>query len=516
MHADYFRAKMYKFLTKNVIIASAAIGILLYTGSVWAAAGRGAPVTRGEVEGDSARISFEWKHPGNFTAYLNDRDLTITFDRTVNPDFGSVLAQLYPYIVSAQRKADGKTITFLMDEPYRIRTFKSGTTNGVLLLGVDPERSRNYAAKDDSKQVVDPKNTGAPAALNSQRPTAGETASTEEPAKKQAEVVADTKAKPEPVTQDKKLAKTEEIKEEASADTQKTDDTISASEGEDTKEAVAEKTAEPEPKPEKESEPVRVSAEAKATATEPQAATTEDAAEDTTREESHEVDGTIKVSVSAAEDSATLRFPFHERTASAVFIRSGSLWIVFNKTVALDLSDFKSLPQTVIGKAELVLENGVSAIRMPVASTVLPTIAKEAGKYEWAVLLAPKSRLLSNALEVQVRTDPPAPPHVFIPALEMAETIAFKDPQVGDFLVITPLFNLGEGLMHRRDFIEFTLLETAQGIVVSKKADDVKVTQLRNGLRISPNQGITLTPRFASGQRQGYQILCPAKFCEFV
>jgi hypothetical protein len=75
----------------------------------------------------------------------------------------------------------------------------------------------------------------------------------------------------------------------------------------------------------------------------------------------------------------------------------------------------------------------------------------------------------------------------------MAEPITVQDPKVGDELVVVPLYVPGQGMRVKRDFIEFTLPSTAQGIVVIKKADTVAITQLRNGIRISMPEGATLS-----------------------
>ncbi len=469
-------AKIRKLLQKNIILA--VLGALLVVGpaAIAAPVARGVPATSGNIENTTARIVFSWPQQSDFTIAVDDRTISVTFEQDVNPDFGGLLAQLHPYIISAQRKADGKTIAFTTDQPYKVRSFKSGNSNGLLLEGIDPkkQRSRTKVATDKpavkaEKAAEKPKAAEKKipivksAELNSAKPTAGDEADKKAVPEKAQAAKADV-LKPE--------AKTPAAKEQPKKETVK---------------AAPKPEATPAPKEAKEEVPAKPVVAAPSE---------EEAKEPAPKEKPKSVAsaGKLKVNVSAADDSATLRFPFTERTASAVFIRSGTLWVVFNKPVALDLSDFEGLPATVIGKAKMVTQNGITALQVPVASTVLPTIAKEAGKYEWAVLLAPKNRLLSNALSVDIKTDPPAPPHVFIPVQEMGDTLEFKDEQVGDTLVITPLFNLGEGLMHKREFVEFSLLETAQGIVVSKKSDDVKVVQLRNGLRISPNQGVTLTP----------------------
>jgi tetratricopeptide (TPR) repeat protein len=554
-----------KLLINNILSAFVGSYLLLQAPQAVAAPKPDMAIMRGQLQGSSAKIIFQWTKAGDFGAHLKGNVLTVTFDRNVGGDFSHVLSQLYPYVTSAQRKADGKTVIFTLDQPYTIRTFKKDQNNGVELIGLDPQKSRSSKkspaapplAKPTSKPVMDTKaqklDKLTPAA-GEEKPVEQKPLQTQAKAEEKPPAAAEAKPEPKPIpvvapvaqAETKPAASTDEKTTAPAAETQpaaaeeapqeqtataapaspavieevepevdkgtieKVSDMIKSAlnkkkiSKEDKESAAKEdksEAASAKPEDKKLTETELKPKEKKSVLEEPFLNPEKPADESVKRSDETPakatdaaIPGALKVGISAADDSATLRFPFNERTASAVFIRSGMLWIVFNKHVALDLSDFNNLPQTVIGKAEIFPAQQVTALRMPVESTVFPTIAKEEGKFEWAILLTPKSRLISNALKVELKTDPPVPPHVFIPALEMSESFEITDPQVGDTLVITPSFKLGEGLLYKREFIDFTLLETAQGIVVMKKADDVQVLQQRNGLRISPRQGITLTP----------------------
>ena len=329
------------------------------------------PVMHSEIIRSDARITFEWPQPVHFAVSMKGKTITLVFDRKANPDFGALLSDLYPYVTSARRNSDGKTIVLTLDKAYKIRSFASDNVGGIELLGIDPSKGRLA-----SKQAE---------ALSKLTPSAG---------------------------------------------------------GDNPDEAV-------------------------------------------------------KVNVSATDDAATIRLHFTKRTAVAVYARNDNLWIVLNEATKLDISDFDSLPKTVIGKGEILpgKEGDKNTIlRIPFTdNTVRPFVAKEENSFEWAIILSQSPKSLAHPLKINVNTDPPAPPHVFIASLEMGEPVTFVDPVVGDELVVVPLFNLGEAIAVERSFVEFTVLESTQGIVVAKKADDVTVMPLRNGLRISLPLGATLT-----------------------
>ncbi len=201
-----------------------------------------------------------------------------------------------------------------------------------------------------------------------------------------------------------------------------------------------------------------------------------------------------KILISTADDSATLRFPLAQRTAFAVFVRNHYLWVVLEKPVKLDTSEFEDMQKTVIGKPSIINSSKATILHIPIDSNVYASIKKEDNSNNIALLLTQKKQHAAVPLTVDISTSPPAPPHVMIPTLEMEESIAVRDPVIGDTLLITPLFKIGEGIPNTREFVEFDLLETAQGIVAVKKADDVSLVQLRNGLRITTKKGAVISP----------------------
>ena len=389
--------------------------LALPAGSSYAQNESALPVISGSVVHDYARITFEWPKPVNFAAKATGKTITVTFDREADPDFGELLSGLYPYVTSAQKKSDGRTIVISLSKPYQIRTFLTDNISGIDVLGIDPqEREALKQTSTDKKFAEIPFGKAPdPKAFAALQPAAGNDA-------------------PSP-------AKPEAVKDDSIDD-----------------------------------DPLKAHADEKAKA---------DAAHPET----------LKVGVSAAKDSAVIRLPFTERTALAVFIRNNYLWIVMGHSSPVDLTDFDNLPKTVIGKAEL-LEGKQTTLRVPLDDNIFAAVAKEDSSFDWAVLLTQVKRNPASPLKIDLNTDPPAPPHVFVNSLEMGDPITLKDPVIGDELIATPLFKLGEGVAIARDFVEFTALQTAQGVAIAKKSDEVEVTPLRNGLRVSMPQGITLTP----------------------
>jgi tetratricopeptide (TPR) repeat protein len=405
------------------------------------AAGKSAvPVTRGEVIRDVARVTFEWPKPVEFKITPKNKNVSITFERKANPDVSTILSKLYPYVTSIERKPDGKTIILAMDKPYKVRKFMSGSVSGVELVGVTPK-----------KQAV--QQASVPKSIMPLVPA-------EDKKKDKTAVTAKNV---------KSLAPAERTEEKVIADTAKLLAKLSPAAGEEKQESA------PPPQETKQE-------------------ADDGAAQPTSAESQVPKMQVNKVAVSSAEDSATLRFPLADRTAFSVFTRNHHLWIILEKPVKLDLSEFDDMEKTVIGKPSLINNSKATVLYIPIDDNIYANITKEDNSNNIAILLTQKKQVISFPLPIEVSTSPPAPPHVLVSTLEMADPIIVRDPVIGDELIITPLFKIGEGVTRSREFVEFNLLETIQGITIVKKADDVSVLQLRNGLRITTTKGANISP----------------------
>lgn len=401
--------------------------------------GNAVPSVRGNVIRNYARITFEWPDTTYFTAKTSGNDLIISFDRKADPDMGRLLSQLSPYVTHVQRRADGKTLVFSLDKPYRIRTFVSDHINGVDLLGVDPKMWHK------SVVAAKPKPATAVAKAPSLKPLP-----------------------PVPV-----VIASEEAQATAFAQ-------LAPAAGEETPPAAP---AVPE-SIDTASQPVILNRGEGDTPAIPPGEV-----------KPAPVSDKLKVNISAANDSAVLRIPFTERVALAAFIRNRHLWLVFNKPFPLDLSDFDALPRTVIGKAQWIRSQYATVLRMPIDDGVYINMAKEEeNSLEWAILLTSKKHEPQQRIKIIVNTEPPSPAHVFVPVLDAAEPVTVTDPQIGDKMIITPFFATDHGLTAARDFVDFTLLKTGQGLAVVKKSDAAQVVPLRNGLRVSMPGGSMLSP----------------------
>jgi predicted negative regulator of RcsB-dependent stress response len=565
---------------KRNLIPITLAGLLLLSASVSGFAQENSvPQVHGQMLRDFVRLTFEWPEPTLFTAKASGNEVTLTFDRKANPDMAAMLRDLSPYVVSAQRKADGKTIVLTLDKPHRIRTFVSDNISGIDLLDVKggPQLAKAQPtpmkmASDDSKAVHDFARL-VPSAGGEETPVAplaepekqnAEPVAEPTPAPEAAEVKATEPAQAEPVATSEPTQQepatpgesalaapvaepTSTIAEAApiapaaeAAQTATTEaatpaeQAVSAVKPEETKPAEADASKHENNKTEdntvtaldesaKEKAPVGTLGHDVGISMVPMALdhtseenTEEAKVEDKEAKSEENVQPTAveasqdegapeplisnRIVVSADQEGATLRFPLKERTAMALFIRVNMLWVVFDKKIDFDLSEFESLPSTIIGKATVVENKSATVLRIPVSDNIYPEVKQQEGQLDLAVILSAKKELPDAQMELTISTEPPAPAHVFVPALEVGKSVEVADPDIGDNLIITPLYEREQGIAATHEFVEFDLLASTQGLAVVKKADGAEVTVLRNGLRISTPNGASLSPQLLGAE----------------
>lgn len=427
-----------------------------------------------------ARATFEWVEPNDFIANSNGKTVTINFDRNAKINPSSLVSGLSPYITSSRFNNDSGTLTLTMNKPYKIRTFLKDNISGIDFLGVDPkakENTKKELAKKAQEKKEHLKNLSLAKAKEQKLAKTAEEFAKLEPAIGKSQIV--TNALPVPPNASNVEGSTNIA---PSSTTQITPPTIS-------EKTVESKKIDSEGQP---TPPVIIPQESEEKPEKKEAQPDDSLASPNVQSEEKKVIN--KVGVSAADDSATLRFPLAERTALSVFNRNHYLWIVIGKPIKLDLSDFSELSKTVIGKPEIISNSKATILYMPMDDNVYPSITKEDNSDNFAIILTQKKKSLSSPMDVSVSTAPPAPPHVLISTLEMSEPIIVRDPVIGDSLIITPVFRPSEGVENNREFIDFSLLSTSQGIAVAKKSDDVVAVQLRNGIRITTKQGASISP----------------------
>ncbi|HYB09005.1 MAG TPA: tetratricopeptide repeat protein [Alphaproteobacteria bacterium] len=200
----------------------------------------------------------------------------------------------------------------------------------------------------------------------------------------------------------------------------------------------------------------------------------------------------ITVEYSASDTSATFRFPWYDGTALAAFRRADDVWLVFDRPAVLDLGQ---VPATGDGKNFSSIEQlphlRGAVVRIKVKPGVTPALTKQ--DTTWTVELA--QGLDRPATPIAVKPEPKSPigPRVTMPMDNAAFPLDVVDPEGGDKLVVVPVSAPGLGIFQNRSYVDFRLLDSAQGIVVEPKADGIVVTARKDGVDVLGEPGLNLS-----------------------
>jgi len=184
-----------------------------------------------------------------------------------------------------------------------------------------------------------------------------------------------------------------------------------------------------------------------------------------------------------------LDFAWRNPCGAAVFRRGDAIWIVFDAAAKIDLSQ---APKNAIQFASMQSFSGpgYSAVRIATRSPVAFTAAAEGS--DWAITLEPLSS--PPFTPVKLTRDDSAGPAALTTAMAGATGVFWiDDPAVGDKVGVVTALAPAKGLPSQRDFVQFTLLQSAQGLAVDPKVEDLSVAFNGDIVTLSRPQGLTLS-----------------------
>ena len=474
------------------------------------------PAVQGSVKKDFARIVFSWPERVPFRAQMDGRTLKITFERQANPNLGALRSSLGPYVESATMAGDGKTALITLKHPYPVRTFISDTSSGIDLLQINSPRFQGKSSTPAAPQMA----AAAPAAGQI---TAPPPKPQQAPAKKQSPVakpVLKPAASPAPAkaAPKKEAAKPLAVKKPTTPPTAVETPIATAQPVPAPAATKIEEQAKEAPEPASVAEAEKTvppaasnSAPAPASAVASPASSTVEAPSVTApaptgtapivSKEPPAVNSQIAapagnnglmVAVQKKSISANFTFPWKERVAAAGFTYGQEFWIVFSKPASVDVASLQSVAPPFITKIEQIPNANATVLRFTLNEDMSPTVSKASNNYEWTFTLSRRPRIPEHPVVAETRTEPPLKPHVFVDVLEAAQPLEMIHPHTGEEMVILPIYKGGQGVFPERQFVDARLPRTAQGLLVVKNSEAVRVAKLRNGVRISSEGGLRL------------------------
>ena len=186
------------------------------------------------------------------------------------------------------------------------------------------------------------------------------------------------------------------------------------------------------------------------------------------------------------------RFDWEEPVAAAVFHRAGALWVIFDKTRAVDLAALQQRGGNLIRAVDSLPVERATVLRLDTVAGVNPSLRRDG--LAWILEFRQQAFQVATPIETLPQPNSPVGSRVFLPVTEPGRAIPLVDPAIGDNLVAVPVVPLGHGVSQVRRFPQFQLLPTIQGIVVHPRIDDLRVRTLRQGVELTSAGGLSVSP----------------------
>lgn len=436
---------------------------------------------------NGARIVFNWSSKSKvaFKPEAHNNKVYLHFEEPVSLDWNDALNNLSPYLKQVETINGCRTVVLTMSTPSQARKFLMYSRNGVDFSknGLELTAARNRAPVTTMQEPQEEETLAQ--ALPPVKP--------QHPARKKLTVRKESK-------KDKQLARSDA----SPPSSDKKHDTaslalLSPAAGQNepatthADPAVSSSAAEPHPAPA--AAPSSAAPELP-TASTPAPVITNTTASAPVAAASSEPKPTPAPHTDAAppvaEPKEIIALPLLKDDAFSVFVKDKTLWIAAEDGAHLTAEGLK--------KQNPALTYPVKLIPAKQGSVLAVTLGKE--------VHAAVEQLPDGKLNLTLSSSESKPGHPLIPSLatdnaktsltletpKAGKLITVTDPATGNTISILPTSSMAQAVGTQRNFVEFSLLPTAQGVVIQHVSDTVSVEQNKDTLSVSTPSGLAVSP----------------------
>jgi tetratricopeptide (TPR) repeat protein len=202
-------------------------------------------------------------------------------------------------------------------------------------------------------------------------------------------------------------------------------------------------------------------------------------------------------SVDAWRDSDGLRltFSFPGPTPAASFRRGDTVWLVFDSERPLDVDPIRAKGGAIIGEVSRMPIDKGQAIRIRLNRPLMHSLVSDehASGSSWILTFADKVQTPPQPLMVLRNITDPALANIVVPFAHPGLLHRLTDPDAGDTLLVVTASPPVRGFIKRQDLVEFSLLDTAQGIAIRPNSDEVAVEVSPDKVIVGKPGGLTIS-----------------------
>ncbi|MDW3207971.1 MAG: hypothetical protein R8L07_20745 [Alphaproteobacteria bacterium] len=188
----------------------------------------------------------------------------------------------------------------------------------------------------------------------------------------------------------------------------------------------------------------------------------------------------------------TFTFDWDQNVGAAVFRRADNIWIVFDASRSIDLSELRATGAPIVERLDQLPVSGATVLRTQVSDRKVNVRVRREG-FTWVVdfVNAPLRPIGQAPIAADVTSE--IGPHLLFPSDDPGSALNVPDPEMGDVMRVATFHESGSGVDGLRRYPEFELLPSAQGLAMVRLSDTVLLDRNFDGFQISDPDGLVIT-----------------------
>ncbi len=186
-----------------------------------------------------------------------------------------------------------------------------------------------------------------------------------------------------------------------------------------------------------------------------------------------------------------LFIPFATPTAGAVFARNDAIWLVFDGEGAINFNAVTREATGLVRDVTPLNVGGGRAIRLRLNRPQLVDVSADGNA--WVLDIADTSQSLPQPLTSIRNIAERSRATVSVPIAGASRVVKFADPETGDGFMVVTAPPPPRGFIKPQNFVDFSFLASAQGIVVHQNSDDLQVEIAADKITVGRPGGLTLS-----------------------
>ena len=183
--------------------------------------------------------------------------------------------------------------------------------------------------------------------------------------------------------------------------------------------------------------------------------------------------------------------PFAATTAGAVFARDDAIWLLFDGDAPINFAAVAKEATGLVRDVTALPLDGGHAIRLRLNRPQLADVTADGNA--WVLDISDTSQSLPQPLASMRNIAERSRATVSVPISGASRVLKFTDPETGDAFTAVTSALPPRGFIKSQNFVDFSFLASAQGIVLHQNSDDLQIEIAADKVTVGRPGGLTLS-----------------------